>query len=292
MVYTLAADIGGTKIAAGVMNEKNDWISEVKQESDGSTPERMYDSLLSSIYQAIKRANLTIEQIDNYGITIPGQVDVENGIAVYQNNLPWRNFPLGELLREKFPDSRIVFEHDVVAAALGEWSSRNLLDELFVYITVSTGLSASIIYKGLPLRGTGFAGEIGFFPVKDKTLETYASGSAMEKELLADYGAISLANAMNQWQKGDRDLADFFNEKAYQIAVGIYNVTSTLDPHKIVLGGGVISNQVDFYQLIKVHYQTLCNHPIQKNWVSRIERSVLQGKSGLYGVAMKACDSL
>lgn len=292
MVYTLAADIGGTKITAGVMNEKNNWISEVKQESDGTTPERMSDSLLASIYKTIKGANLTIEQIDNYGVTIPGQVDVGNGIAVYQNNLPWRNFRLGDMLRKEFPDRRIVFEHDVVAAALGEWSIRNMLDELLVYITVSTGLSGSIIYKGLPLRGTGFAGEIGFSPVKDKTLETYASGSAMEKDLLANYGTVSLEKAMNQWQKGDRDLADFFNDKAYQIAVGIYNVTAMLDPHKIVLGGGVINNQVEFYQLIKDHYQTLCNDPIQQNWTTRIERSVLAGKSGLFGVAMKARDSL
>ncbi|PLS18744.1 hypothetical protein CVD28_06410 [Bacillus sp. M6-12] len=292
MGYTLAVDIGGTKIAAGILNEQNVWVSDFTLESNVSTSDSMFDSVLASIYQAIEQANLSINQIDFCGITIPGQVDVENGIAIYQNNLPWRNYPIGDLLREKMPNCRITFEHDVVAAALGEYSIRNISDKLLVYITVSTGLSASIINKGTPLRGTGFAGEIGFFPVKDKTLETYASGSAMLKELQAEDPNSSLAKAMAKWQKVDQKLAQFFDEKASQIALALFNVTAMLDPHHIVLGGGVINNQLEFYQLIKSHYKALCTHPIQQNWTARIERSMLKGKSGLYGAAMKAKNSL
>src|SRR5699024_6443075 len=117
-------------------------------------------------------------------IAIPGKVDKKRGMAIYQNNLPWRNFPLREELKQLFLEADVIIEHDVAAATIGEWSVRELNDGLFVYITVSTGIAASIVYSGIPIRGMGLAGEIGFFPVSDEgDVETTASGSAMEKEL-------------------------------------------------------------------------------------------------------------
>lgn len=290
--YTLAVDIGGTKIAAGVMNKEEVWLSKVKNQSDISDAMSMYNSVLDSLYEAIDQANLTKEQISHLGITIPGQLDIETGLAIYQNNLPWEKFPLGELLGKEFPASKLVFEHDVAAAAFGEWSVRHLSEELFVYITISTGISAGIIYQGKPLKGLGTAGEIGFFPLhEDQVLETYASGSAMERGLGLRNKNTTLAVAFNSWEQGDKALASFFDERAYQLAVAIFNVTAMLDPAVIVVGGGVINNQSRFFELIKKHYQQLCKHPIQKNWLARIEPSTLKGTSGLFGVAMKASGS-
>lgn len=287
--YTLAVDIGGTKIAAGVMNEERVWLSKVKNQSDISDAMSMYNSLLTSIYEAIEQANLTKEQISHLGITIPGQLDTATGLAIYQNNLPWENFPVGELLAKEFPASQLDFEHDVMAAAFGEWSVRGLTEELFIYITVSTGICASIIHRGQPLKGLGLAGEIGFFPInKDFVLETYASGSAMERALNAQEDSMTLVEAFLRWEQGDQELETFFDERAYQLAVAIFNMTAILDPAVIVVGGGVINNQSKFFERIKEHYQQLCKHPIQQNWLARIEKSTLKGTSGLFGVAMKA----
>lgn len=292
IVYTLAVDIGGTKIAAGVMNEEGVWISEVKNSSNIANANSMYDSVLVSMYEAIKKADLLKEQIDYVGIAMPGHVNVETGLAIFQNNLPWVNFPAGEMFSKEFPSSKFSFEHDVVAAALGEWSVRDLSDELLVYITISTGISASIISEGKPIRGNGLAGEIGFFPVNDeKSLETYASGSAMEKELISESSGLTLERAFNRWQNGDKNMERFFNDRAHQLARSIVNITALLDPHIIVLGGGVINNQGKFYELIKEHYQLLCKHPLQQKWSDRIEKSILTSESGLFGVAMKARDS-
>src|SRR5699024_5524750 len=66
----------------------------------------------------------------------------------------------------------------------------------------------------------------------------------------------------------------------------IFHVMGILDPHKIVLGGGVVNKQPKFYQLILDKFQLLCKHPLQKNWVKRIEKSLLLGDSGLHGVAV------
>ncbi|MEI3607247.1 ROK family protein [Pseudogracilibacillus sp. SE30717A] len=286
MEYTLAVDIGGTKIAAGVMDQKKSWVTTLQLQSDKSSATSMYESVLQCMNDVINKAGIRKEQINHIGITIPGQLDIETGLAIYQNNLPWRNFPLGELLRAKFSQSNIIFEHDVVAAAQGEWTVRNLTNELFVYVTISTGISASIIYQGIPLRGKGFAGEIGFFQMdKGKELEKSASGSAMEKELKLIEQSLSLPYAFKEWNKGNEQLNSFFNDKAGQIARAIYNITATLDPHKIVLGGGVINHQNHFFELIKDHFYFLCRQPFQHDWGNRVERSILQGKAGLFGVA-------
>nr|WP_275576963.1 ROK family protein [Thalassobacillus pellis] len=284
----MAVDIGGTKIAAGVMNENQEWLSQITKKSDASSSENMYLSLLGSMQTAIQTAGLESGNISNLGVTVPGKVDIENGIAVYQNNLPWRNFPLKQRLIESFPGSSITMEHDVVAAALGEWGARVLEKEMLIYVTVSTGLSASIIFEGKPLRGEGMAGEIGFYPVNGRTLEACASGSAMEKELKAQYGIASLREGMKLWQEGKKELTRFFEKKAYHIALGLFMVTATLDPHKIVIGGGVISNQPAFYKLIQLQYEKLCKHPIQEAWINKLEKSKLGDSSALFGAAMKA----
>ncbi|WP_158541022.1 ROK family protein [Sporosarcina sp. BI001-red] len=287
--YIVAVDIGGTKISSGVINSEGTWLSNVKNESDTSDATAMYHSLLKCIYEAIEQAKLTKEQISLLGVAIPGQLNTETGFAIYQNNLPWTNFPLGKLLAEEFPLCQLAFEHDVISAAIGEWSVRNMTEELFVYITVSTGICASIIHRGKPLKGLGLAGEIGFFPInKEYVLETYASGSAMEREIAELCEDLSLADAFARWEQGDEELDRFFDERTYQLAIAIFNLTATLDPSVIVVGGGVINNQEKFFERIKEHYGKLCEHPLQQNWLERIEPSSLKATSGLYGVAMKA----
>lgn len=188
-------------------------------------------------------------------------------------------------LLKQFPDANIVLEHDVAAATLGEWTIRDLTDELFVYVTISTGIAARMIHQGEQLNGMGFAGEIGFFPVGEADVETTASGSAMEKELSQLYDNITLQEAFSRWTGGDKELDAYFDEKASVLASSIFHVMGLLDPHKVVLGGGVINKQPAFYQLILEKFQLLCKHPMQKDWKARIETSLLLGDSGLYGAA-------
>jgi glucokinase len=287
-MYTLAVDIGGTKIASGIMNENQEWASNHIQESNAATAESMYDSLVFCMNEVLKKAGLKKGDIGTYSIALPGQVDLENGIAVYQNNLPWRNFKLGELLKSDFSTQNILFEHDVMASALGEYAIRHESYRVFTYITISTGIAASILCDGKPMRGSGIAGEIGFFPIGSGTLETVASGSAMERELNENFNGLTLIQALDNWKNENQQLKSFFDEKAHHIALGIFHLTAVLDPHKIVLGGGVINNQPEFFELIKKHYFSLCSHPLQYDWPLKLEASLLKGKSGLYGAAAKA----
>src|SRR5690625_3862841 len=242
MTYTLAVDIGGTKIAVGIMGGEDKWLVTIENKSVITDATAMYEAVIQTIYEAIEKVNVTKQQINQMGITVPGQLEVKTGLAIFQLNLPWRNFPLGDLLRKEFPEVAICFEHDVAAAALGEWAIRDLSKELFVYLTVSTGIAASIIYKGEVIKGMGLAGEVGLIPVDGlKSLEEYASGSAMEKEIRQLYENISLKQAFQLWEDGHDKFEKFFDLKSYQLAITVFSIAATLDPHKIVLGGGVLN---------------------------------------------------
>ncbi|WP_409294101.1 ROK family protein [Peribacillus sp. SCS-26] len=288
MDYTLAVDIGGTKIAAGIFDSTGSRTARFTAPSDVSSEENMYTSLLSGIDQTLHLAGLDKADIKRMGVAMPGQVDTANGVAVYQNNLPWRNYPLGDRLRGEFPDALLAFEHDVAAAAIGEHSVRADGGTLFVYITISTGIAATILYEGKPIRGGGLAGEVGLFPVEGGTLETYASGSAMERHAAAAFNIPSLAGAASEWKRGNPELHSFFQSRAYQLALAAFQMTCTLDPNILVFGGGVINHSPEFFQLIQDEYAALCTHPLQKNWPGRLECSLLKEDSGLAGAAIKA----
>lgn len=285
-MYTLAVDVGGTKIAAGVIDSKSEWLSKTTHESQVASASTMYNSLLDSMHAAITEAGLSKEQINKIGIAIPGKINKTQGIAVYQNNLPWRDFPLQSKLLNQFPNAQIALEHDVAAATLGEWAIRELTDELFVYVTISTGIAARMMHQGKQLNGLGFSGEIGFFPVGEADVETTASGSAMEQELSQLYDCMTLQKAFSRWGVGDKNLAAYFEEKADVLASSIFHVMALLDPHTVVLGGGVVNKQPEFYQLILDKFRLLCKHPMQQEWQERLEKSLLLGDSGLYGAAV------
>lgn len=288
-MYTLAVDIGGTKIATGIMNNDKEWITTDKHPSVTTSEAAMFDALVASINGIIEKANIDKKDIKAIGITVPGQVDVEAGISIYANNLPWRHFPLKEKLQTIYPNQSLVFEHDVIAAAYGEWAVRDFPAELFLYKTVSTGICASIINHGEVIRGTGTAGEVGLIPIEgSKSLEDLASGPAMERGVQAIDPNLNLETAFTVWQEGSTALDAFFNDRAFDLARGIYTLLSVFDSHRIVLGGGVLNNQKKFFDLVMEKFASLCIHPFQENWVERIEHSQLEGTSGLYGAAMKA----
>src|SRR5699024_3747633 len=219
---------------------------------------------------------------------VPGQVDVEQGISIYANNLPWRHFPLKEKLQGIYEDQVIVFEHDVIAAAYGEWAVRDFPAELFLYKTVSTGICASIINHGEVVRGTGTAGEVGLIPMDGtKSFEDVASGPAMERGVQAIDASLDLEAGFAAWENGNEALDAFFNDRAFDLARGIYTLLSVFDSHRIVLGGGVLNNQKKFFDLVMEKFTSLCIHPFQENWAERIEHSQLEGKLGFYCDAMQ-----
>lgn len=303
MIYSLGVDIGGTKIAAGLIDENGNCSFRVELPSIKTDREQMFQQVARCIEEVLNESQLSLHEINGIGIGVPGKVDAANGIAEFQNNLPWRNFPLTQRIKERFPVDRVIIDNDVYMAAFAEWVAHGQgQNETFVYFTVSTGIACCTIHKGDFIRGAGFAGEVGFLPVyydpsseQYQGLESVASGP----------GIARLANERKNHSEGNENvpittkqvLEDYKKRQAYAthimddvfeyVSRGLYAMSCLLDPNKLVLGGGVINHHPDLLDPIKASLKKYLL-PDQMDLLNRMHVSRLRGNAGLVGAGLRA----
>lgn len=297
MIYLIGIDIGGTTIASGIMNQYGDIIQQEIVSSDPTDREKMFDRVVTCVERLLTHSSIPKNQIVGIGVGVPGKVDRENGIAVFQNNLPWDNFPIAKRIKEAFGIDNVAIDNDVYVAAFAEWSKLGMADdELFVYLTISTGISCSVIRGGEFIRGAGFAGELGLVPVISpneqepvKRLEKVAAGPALEKyakEKFADE-TMTAEEVFKKLAEGDPMAKKLVDDMVSSLTHGLYMITSLFDPHKIVLGGSVATHNPILLTMIKAQ---LANHVIdeQKHILDHIEISTLGNEQGMIGAGLIA----
>ena len=295
MKKAIGLDIGGTKIAAGIVTEHGELLGRVEVKSDPSGREAMFARVCEAVEQVLNEVSISIDQIEGIGAGVPGKVDRKEGIAIYQNNLPWGNFPIRERLADRFKENRIIIDNDVYMAAFAEWVSQKDLEETFVHITISTGIASSIIHKGDFIRGAGFAGELGLIPVligdSNERLEKIAAGPGIrklaEKELKQDIG--STKDVFDRFLSGAEGYDVIIEQIAEYIAQGIYSISSLIDPHRIVFGGSVIVNNPFLLDLIK---NKLKAHQLvdQQHLLNHLYISRLRENNGVVGAGLRVFD--
>ncbi|MEC5423445.1 ROK family protein [Virgibacillus sp. C22-A2] len=301
MGFSIGVDIGGTKIAAVITDQSGNVHYRNQVESVGDDKEEMFNQVVLCVEELLEASNISIDNIDGMGVGVPGKVDRDKGIAVFQNNLPWRNFPLVERLAEHFPIENIEIDNDVYMAAFAEWQLSEVNEkDTFVYVTVSTGISCSIIHNGDFLRGDGFAGEIGLFPVISRTskegvnnLEKAASGPAIQqlaREQLSN-SRLTTQDFFLLYEKKEKQAEQLMKEIAESIAHGVYSIICLLDPHKIVFGGGVVNNNPHLLELVKESVKDYVI-PEQQEAVTRMQVSQLKEDSGVVGAGLKGMKNL
>ncbi len=219
----------------------------------------MFGRVVEAVEQVLRKLSVSISDIEGIGVGVPGKVDCENGIAVFQNNLPWSQFPISVRLQEQFGIQRITIDNDVYMAAFAEWKAAHVKgNETFVYVTISTGISCSIIHKGSFFRGAGFAGELGLIPVLSKgineRLEKIAAGPGIQRIAERDLqvGTISTKDVFASYINGVPEYQSIINEVTDYLAQGLYKISCLLDPHRMVFGGSVIVKNPFLLELIKV----------------------------------------
>ena len=299
VTYALGVDIGGTKVAAVILDPSGRIHKRSEVASDPSDKDRMFTQVIKSIEMVLEGSNVNLMDIKGIGVGVPGKVDRENGIAVYQNNLPWRDFPIVRRLQNHFSFENIVIDNDVYMATFAEWKvSNSNKQETFVYVTISTGISCAIIHQGSIMRGNGFAGELGLFPVLTRSskhgfesLEKTASGPAIKKlaEKRFNNSNLTTSEFFSKYENGDQDAKGLMKEVVDSLAHGIYSIICLLDPHKIVLGGGVINNNPFLLNLIKESLKQYLI-PEQLHSLERLFTSELKGDSGIIGAGLKGIE--
>lgn len=239
-------DIGGTKTHGVVLADDGSILAQVRKSTrpgaEGvlDTAERVFGALGREI-----GGRLTC----NVGVGVPGLVDVERGMLRHAVNLDVNgdDLPLRDLLAERL-GVPVVVENDVNAAAL---AARALVavDDV-VYLSLGTGLAAGLVLDGRLRRGEhGAAGEIGHLPVDPGgtvcgcgqvgCLETIASGRALAVAWPTPAGP-SAADLFAAAADGDVKAVAVRDRFCWGVASAIRALCLTIDPERIVLGGGVV----------------------------------------------------
>ena len=251
----LALDIGGTKLAAGVVHadgEVASFLVEPSHAEEGPAPtlERLFD--LGR--KAVAESGVPWARIGGVGIGCGGPLDPERGVLIAPPHLPgWRDVPIGALAQRAF-ERPVTLENDATAAAAGEhaWGAgagtRNM-----VYLTISTGVGGGVVIDGRLYRGAmGNGGELGHVTVdwhgrqcrgcgRRGCLEAYVSGTSIsERAREAGLAAGTATQVAAAARAGDALAIAVWDETVEALACGLTSIVNLFEPQLVVLGGGVL----------------------------------------------------
>jgi pyruvate formate lyase activating enzyme len=266
--YAIGLDVGGTKIAAGVLDRDLNILSvHVTKEHAGQLPAQVLDAIERAYWSALEKAQISPEQIAGVGLSFPGHTHGRQGLVLTTSNLPeWDKMPLRDVVAERL-DQLVLMDNDANLGALAEHrygAGRGSRD--MVYVTFSTGVGMGIVIDGKLYQGyTGTAGEVGHTVIvadgrlcscgKRGCLMAYASGiglrnraweriQAGEETALRDLvwddpqlisGELICEIAM----QGDPVAQDLIISAGRYLGIGLSTIVQVLNPEVIVIGGGL-----------------------------------------------------
>ncbi len=199
MGAVLALDIGGTKLAAAVVDGGARVLGRSRVPSPvGRDPEVLYEALLACCVAALRGADLTAASLAGIGVSCAGPMAWPSGEVSPLNMPAWRGFPLRRRLLEEFEVEPVLIHNDAVGVAVGEhWKGAGIGTRNLLGMTVSTGVGGGLILDGHLYHGTsGNAGHVGHVVVEPDgpacvcggrgCLEAVASGPNTVRRALAE----------------------------------------------------------------------------------------------------------
>ncbi|WNB93546.1 ROK family glucokinase [Bacillus sp. NEB1478] len=265
--WLVGVDLGGTtiKIAFITMDghivEK--WEIPTNIENDGKS---IVKDIAESIKNQLELLSETKEKLAAIGMGAPGFIDMKTGFIYHAVNIGWRDYPLKEEL-EKETGLTVIIDNDANIAAIGEmWRGAGDGEGNLLMVTLGTGVGGGIIVNGHIMHGTnGMAGEIGHITSipeggascncgKTGCIETIASATgiariAKEKaqsdkssalyKILSDTGELIAKDVAEAAENGDNAAIETLDEVSFHLGLVIANLSNSINPGKIVIGGGV-----------------------------------------------------
>jgi glucokinase len=281
MAYALGIDLGGTKLAAGLVDEDGRIARKVKMAVEGA---RVMDQIAEAA---------ALGEAEAVGIVVPGIYYPDTGAVWAPNLFGWDTVPLGEQVGRRLR-RKVAIDSDRAGYVLGEqWvgAARGLSDVVFV--AVGTGIGAGIMAGGQVLRGRhGTAGAVGWLALDPRWTAEYEKHGCWEWEaagpaLARQAGAAHAEEVVEAARRGEAAAADVLQRAASYLGMGIANLVSALDPDMVVLGGGLLQGAGDLL-LEPVRHEVLrWAQPISAPKV-RVELSSLGEDAGLLGAARLA----
>jgi glucokinase len=263
MGLAIGVDIGGTKVAAGVVDEQGRIVATARHDTPSHDPAKI-EEIIADVVRELQATH----DVEAVGIGAAGFVDASRSTVIFAPNLAWRDEPLRKAIEARC-GLPVVVENDANAAAWAEarfGAGRG--EEYLVMLTLGTGLGGGLVIDGQLYRGRlGVAAELGHITVEPGgrrcgcggrgCWERYASGRALVREAqeiaslspaiasrLLDLAggrpeAITGLAVTQAAKDGDEAALEAFRVVGTWLGHGMAAMAAVLDPGMFVLGGGV-----------------------------------------------------
>lgn len=242
----LGIDIGGTKIKYGILDENGKEI----ENHEIDTPKKSYEEFKKVIINMITM----FDDIEGVGMSIPGCVNPDTGYISNGGALRYLDkINLKEELQQS-TNLKLAFENDANCVALAEkWigNAKDCTD--FICITVGTGIGGAVFINNKLSSGrNNFAGEFGYIIIDNETqiskigtASKVASTEALVKEVAKvkniEYEELTGKDIFKMMENNDSEVILIYKKWIKKLSVVMYNLGFSLDPQKILIGGGISS---------------------------------------------------
>jgi glucokinase len=303
----MGVDIGGTKVAAGIVDDDGRVIDRERRLTPGHDVGET-ESIIVDVVQALAKRH----DVAAVGIGAAGWIGLDNATVMFSPHLAWRNESLLGALTERIP-LPLFLENDANAAAWAEYRFGSARDEpVVVCVTLGTGIGGGLVVGGTVYRGAyGLACEYGHMTlVPDGRLcacgnrgcwEMYASGRALARDardlatespvaaarLLEVAGSIDALDGPTVTAvaaEGDPAASSICVTMGRWLGRGLANLAAVLDPSVFVIGGGVSEAGELLLRPAREEFaHTLTGRGFRP--VARVFRAALGPDAGLVGAA-------
>jgi glucokinase len=290
--YIIGVDIGGTKVAAGLVDAAGTIESHLRVPMvSNASAEAGLDCVLAAI-DSVLNAVKNREDVRAIGICAPGPLDPQTGVIINPPNLAcWRDFPLAKKVADAYHVA-VKVDNDANSAAFAEarWGAGRDYKNIF-YATIGTGIGTGIILDGRIYHGrTGAAGEGGHVSIdyrgprcscgKLGCIEVLASGPAIAKRARAKLAALSSSKSSELLSLAKGSMEAVTTEmvgKAYAtrdavaretlretidlLSLWLGNMVDVLDPEAIIIGGGAATVLLPLFDQISELLPKYCVNP-------------------------------
>lgn len=265
----VGVDLGGTKILAGVFDDKLNCLSRSKLSTKAQRGiEAVVERIARCVRDAVDECDLSLKNVKALGIGAPGASNPDTGTVLFAPNLPgWKDVPLKKLL-EKALDVPVFIENDCNIQALGVYEKElKAKPKNMVGMFLGTGIGGGLVFDGKLYSGFNrTAGEIGHIVLEvggpkcgcgnKGCFEALASRTAMfkriqaavkdgQKTVLTDMLGSNLddmrsGDLRKAIKRGDKFVEKVVEEAAEYTGIAVANVINLLNPDVVVVGGGII----------------------------------------------------
>lgn len=293
MMYKAGIDIGGTNIAAGVLDDNNKVLCKLSTPFPGAEDNaKACDAVADLVFKMAATLGISVSEFSHLGVAVPGSISQDGTTVVDAHNLGFHNFNLKQQIQSR-TGLCVTLCNDANAATLAEQRCGSLMGcDTAVLLTLGTGVGGGLIMGGKLFNGgRGMGVELGHMFLKSGgepctcgnlgCVESYCSATALAK-------SCNVSEARQVFQladSGDSNASLHLNAFIDDLGSAIASIINLLDPQRIAIGGGVSNAGDRLFVPLNQNAKSKCFFTTCPN----IVQATLKNDAGFIGAAL-ICD--